>query len=138
MSLIDENNGLHGVYTEVISQYSEGFDTTQWGSTEAVVIMGTAFDGPVNRPVKIYSPEHAKYVFGSVYNNKTKQEATLVANIQDAYDRGCSSIYGVRISGKSIFKDYQLAVDTDLKLRVAGQFPSNENKNIYMLFVHQI
>ena len=134
MSLIDENNGLPGVYTEVISQYSEGFDTTQWGSTEAVVIMGTAFDGPVNRPVKIYSPEHAKYVFGSVYNSKTKQEATLVANIQDAYDRGCRSIYGVRISGKSIFKDYQLAVDTDLKLRVAGQFPSNENKNIYMLF----
>ena len=134
MSLIEDNNSLPGVYTEILSEYSDGYDTSLWGTTDTVTILGTAFDGPVGTPIKVYTPTHAKYIFGGVYDSKTKRQATLVANIQDAYDRGCRSIYAVRISGKSIHKDYQLAVDTNLKLRVSGQFPSNVNKNIYMLF----
>ena len=30
---------------------------------------------------------------------KKDQEATLVANIQDAWERGCRTIYAVRVGG---------------------------------------
>lgn len=134
MSLFENDLSLPGVSTEIISDYDSGYDTSLFGTTESVLIIGTAFNGPVGKPVEIYSPEHAAYVFGASYNSKTKKEATLVANIQDAWDRGCRTIYGARISGQPIYKDYQLASDTDLKLRVMGMFPSNANKDVYMVF----
>lgn len=134
MKLFDQDIVLPGVFTEIISDYSSGYDTSLFGTTDSVAIIGTAFNGPVGRPVEIYSPEHARYMFGPVYDSKTRKEATLIANIQDAWDRGCRTIYAVRISGKDIFKDYQLSADTNLKLRVSGIFPSNSNKDIYMTF----
>lgn len=36
------------------------------------------------------------------------------------------------MSGKEIYKDYQFATETKLKLRVSGIFPSNENKEVYL------
>ena len=84
--------------------------------------------------MKIHSPEHAAYVFGEAYDYKTRREATLVANIKDAWDRGCRTIYAVRVSGKEIYKDFALIPETKLKLRVSGLFPSNKNKDIYMVF----
>jgi hypothetical protein len=134
MSLFDNDINLPGVVTEIISDYASGYDTSLFGTTDSVMVLGTAFNGPVGKAVEVYSPEHAKYIFGSVYNSKTRKETTLVANIQDAWDRGCRTIYACRISGKDIFKDYQLAVDTNLKLRVAGLFPSNDNKDLSLLF----
>lgn len=131
MNLFDsELETLPGVLTEIISENSSGYDTSLFGTTESVVLMGTAFNGPVGQVVKVYSPEHAVYVFGDVYDTKTKREATLVANIQDAWNAGCRTIYAVRVSGKKIYKDYELAVNSDLKLRVSGAFPSNLNKDL--------
>ena len=78
-------------------------------------------------------PEHARYIFGDSYDPKTKREATLVSNIQDAWNAGCRTIYAVRVSGKNIYKDYNLALDSNLKLRLSGIFPSNSNKEISML-----
>lgn len=134
MSLLDQETLLPGVSTEIITNFGSDYDTTQFGTTDSVVIVGTAFDGPVRQAVPVYSPEHAKYVFGKVYDSRTRREATLVSNIQDAWDRGCRTIWAVRISGKEINKDYQFAVDTNLKLRVSGRFPSNANKDLVMVY----
>lgn len=134
MSLFDNDILLPGVVTEVISDYSAGYDTSSFGSTESMVIVGTAFDGPVGKQVPIYSPEHARYIFGGTYDAKTRREASLVASIEDAWDRGCRTIYGVRISGKEMHKDFQFSADTNLKLRVTGRFASNENKNVCFVY----
>lgn len=134
MSVFDQELILPGVVTDIISDYNAGYDTSQFGTTDSVAILGTAFNGPVGRPVKIYSPEHAKYVFGSAFDSQTRREATLVAEIQDAWDRGCRTIYAVRVSGKDIYKDFQLASDAECKLRVSGIFPNNDNKNIFFEF----
>lgn len=133
MELFENDLTLPGVVTEIISDYSSGYDTSLFGTTDSVVVIGTAFNGPVGRAVEIYSPEHARYVFGQSYNSKTKKEATLVSNIQDAWNAGCRTIYAVRVSGKEIYKDYDLAIDTNFKLRVSGIFPSNSNKDLSML-----
>ena len=133
MNLFDsELETLPGVLTEIISEYNSGYDTSLFGTTESMVVIGTAFNGPVGQAVPVYSPEHAAYIFGDVYDAKTKREATLVANIEDAWATGCRTIYAVRVSGKDICKDYELAANTDLKLRVAGLFPSNLNKKLSM------
>lgn len=134
MGVFDNELILPGTITEIVSDYAYGYDTSLFGTTDSVTIMGTAFNGPVGKPVPVYSPEHAAYVFGGTYDSNTRREATLVAEIQDAWDRGCRTIYAVRLSGKEIAKDFQLAIDTKLKLRVSGIFPSNDNKDIYMVY----
>lgn len=134
MSVFDQELILPGVITDIISDYSSGYDESKFGTTDSVVVLGTAFNGPMGRPVKVYSPEHARYVFGAAFDFKTRREATLVAEIQDAWDRGCRTIYAVRVSGKEIYKDFQLASDAKCKLRVSGIFPNNDNKNIFFEF----
>jgi hypothetical protein len=137
-SIFDQDLILPGSITEIISDYSYGYDTSLFGTTESVVIIGTAFNGPVGKPVEIYSPEHAKYIFGGSFDFKTRREATLVAEIQDTWDRGCRTIFAVRATGKSIYKDFQLSLDTKLKLRVSGIFPSNSNKDVYFTFDNSV
>lgn len=134
MGVFDNELILPGTITEIVSDYSYGYDTSLFGTTDSVTVIGTAFNGPVGKPVEIYSPEHAKYIFGDTYDYATRREATLVAEIQDAWDRGCRTIYAVRVSGKDIAKDFKLSPETNLKLRVAGMFPSNDNKNICMVY----
>lgn len=131
MGIFDDELILPGVITDIISDYSEGYDSSSFGTTDSVTIMGTAFNGPVGIPVQVYSPEHAAYVFGASYDSVNRREATLVAEIKDAWDRGCRTIYAVRISGTDMYKDFQLASDTKCKLRVSGKFPHNDNKNVY-------
>lgn len=133
MDLFDENS-LPGVITDVQPDEELQYDTSLWGTTGEMIIIGTAFDGPVGKICKVYSPEYAEYMYGKVYDSSTRREATLVAAIKDAWDRGCRSIYACRISGKEIYKDYQLAIDSNLKLRVKGLYPSNSNKNNYFTF----
>lgn len=135
MGIFDQEMILPGVITDIISDYSSGYDTSKFGTTDSVTIIGTAFDGPVGKPTKVYSPEHAKYIFGKTFDSATKREATLVAEIQDAWDRGCRTIYAIRLSGKEIYKDYQLATRKGYKLRVSGIFPSNKNKEVYFQYI---
>ena len=70
MSLLDHENLLPGVSTEIITNFGSDYDTTLFGTTDSVIIVGTAFDGPVRQAVPVYSPEHAEYVFGKVYQYK--------------------------------------------------------------------
>lgn len=133
--IFDNDLILPGVITEIIPDYTQDYDTSAFGTTESVTIIGTAFNGPVGLVVPIYSPEHAKYIFGDSFDATTRREASLVAEIYDAWDKGCRTIYAVRVSGKEIYKDYKFATETKLKLRVSGIFPSNENKDVFMNFV---
>lgn len=134
MSLLEGGNFLPGVLTEVTVDYNYGFDASQFGTTDAVVIIGTAFNGPTGVPVEIYNPEHARYVFGKAYDSKTRQEATLVVGIEDAYQRGCRTIYGLRVSGKQLEKTFDFAIETSLKLRLTSAFPTNQAKDYFMVY----
>lgn len=134
MNLLDNQSFLPGVITQITSEYSTGYDTSQFGTTEPVVIIGTAFDGPVGIPIPIYSPEHAGILFGKTYDSKTRREATLVAEVQNAYRKGNRTIYGVRISGKELSKNYRLAVPGPYRVKVAATFPSNTAKDYFMVY----
>ena len=126
---------LPGVITEIVPDYAQDYDTSEFGTTESVTIIGTAFNGPVGKVVDIFSPEHAKYIFGDSFDPTTRREASLVAEIYDAWDRGCRTIRAIRVSGKEIYKDFKLATETDLRLRVSGIFPSNLNKDVYLNYI---
>ena len=133
--IFDDDLILPGVITEIIPDYTQDYDTSEFGTTESVTIIGTAFNGPVGKVVPIFSPEHAKYIFGDSFDATTRREATLVPEIYDAWERGCRTIYAIRVSGKEIYKDYKFATETKLRLRVSGIFPSNENKEVYLNYV---
>lgn len=134
MGIFDKEVYLPGVVTEIEADYSFGYDSSLFGTTDSEVIIGTAFDGPVGQITPVYSPEHAAYIFGKSYDSKTKQEANLVAGVQDAWDRGCRTIYAVRIGGIALYKDFDFCVDLNMKLRVAAANPSNLGKQVYMMY----
>lgn len=82
--IFDNDLILPGVITEIIPDYAQDYDTTKFNTTESVTIIGTAFNGPTGKVVPIFSPEHAKYIFGDSFDPKTRREASLVAEIYDA------------------------------------------------------
>lgn len=133
-TLFEDELVLPGVITEIIESYSEGYDTSLFGTTESVIVIGTAFNGPVGKAIPVYSPEHAKYMFGDSFDPKTRRQATLISAIYDAWDKGCRTIYAVRVSGEEMYKDYSLAVETKLKLRLRALTPSNPNKDCFFVF----
>ena len=65
-SLLDYDNDLPGVITEIEAEYSQDYDTSQFGTTDSMIIIGTAFNGPTGQLTPIYSPEHAAYIFGKL------------------------------------------------------------------------
>ena len=132
--MFDDELILPGVITEIINDYSVGYDTSEFGTTDAVTVIGTAFNGPVGIPVPIYSPEYAKYMYGEAFDSLKRREASLVPEIYDVWNKGCRTIYAVRLSGKDMHKDFDLAVESDYMLRISGQFPCNENKKCFMLY----
>ena len=134
MGVFDSELTLPGVITEILPVTINTTTGAEFGTTESVTIIGTAFNGPVGQPIAIGSPEQAIYIFGDSFDSENKREATLVPEIQDAYDRGCRTIYGVRIGGKEMYKDFDLAIETGLKLRVSGFYPHNKNKDCFMTY----
>ena len=134
MGTFDNELTLPGVITEILPTTINFGAGSEFGTTESVTIIGTAFNGPVGDPVPIGSPDQAIYYFGDSFDSATKREATLVPEIQDAYDRGCRTIYAVRVGGKEMYKDFDLAIETNLKLRVAGFYPHNGNKKCFMTY----
>jgi len=134
LGVFDDEIHLPGVITQVEADYSYGYDSSLFGTTDSVVIIGTAFNGPVGQITPVYSVEHAVYVFGEAYSSIRRQEATLVAGVQDAWARGCRTIYCVRIGGREMYKDFDFKIETGYRLRVSSQFPSNQGKECYMLY----
>lgn len=133
-TLFEDELVLPGVITEIIESYSEGYDTTLFGTTESMIVIGTAFNGPVGKVIPTYSPEHAKYMFGDSFDPKTRKQATLIPAIYDAWEKGCRTIYAVRVSGQEMYKDYSLAIESKLKLRLRALTPSNTNKECYFMY----
>lgn len=130
------NIELPGSSIEVIDEFNQTtYDTSQFGTTESLLIIGTAFDGPVGKEVVVYTPEHANYIFGGAYDYKTRRSASLVAHVQDAYNAGARTIYAMRIGGKEISKIYNLREEKPIYLKVSGLFPSNKYKNMAMLYL---
>ena len=132
MGVFDSELTLPGVITEILPKTVKSGAGSDFGTTESVTIIGTAFNGPVGDPTPIGSPEQAIYYFGDSFDPATKREATLVPEIQDAFDRGCRTIYAVRIGGKEMYKDFDFAIESNLKLRVAGFYRYNGNKQCFM------
>ena len=58
-SIFDDELILPGVITEIVNDYNAGYDTSEFGTTDAVTIIGTAFNGPVGVPV----PRKRSHVF---------------------------------------------------------------------------
>lgn len=138
MGIFDDEITLPGVFTQVEADYSYGYDPTLFGTTDSMLVIGTAFNGPVGTPTPVYSVEHAVYIFGSAYDSATRREASLVPGIQDAWDRGCRTIYAVRIGGTEMYKDFNLRVDSPYKLRVSSLFPANIGKDCYFTYDNSV
>jgi len=133
-NFLENDMNLPGVITHVEADYSYGFDSSLFGTTDAEIVIGTAFDGPTGVLTKVFSVEHAIYTFGDAYDSKKRQEATLIPGVKDAWDRGCRTIYCMRIGGKDVYKDFNFKVDSKYKLRLRSMFPSNGCKECYVLF----
>lgn len=132
MSVLNNGNNLPGTLIDFESEVSQDYDPSLWGTTESVLVIGTAFQGPVGTAVRIYNTDMARYYFGSSYDNTTHRSASLVPGIQAAYERGCRTIYAMRLGGKNIYKDFRLCEGTDVYcLRVSGLTPSNVAKQCF-------
>ena len=134
MSIFTHDENLPGVITEIDSRLSSNYDTSLFGTTESICVVGTAFDGPVGSPFPVYSVEHAAYLYGKTYDSKTRREASLVTGIKDAWDNGCRTIYALRINGKDMYKDFEFVTSSDYKLRVKSRYPSNLGKQTYFKY----
>ena len=133
-SIFTYDNELPGVFTEIESQLSSEYDTSLFGTTDSIVVIGTAFDGPTGVITPVYSVEHAAYVFGKSYDATTRRETSLVTGIQDAWNNGCRTIYAMRINGIDMEKEFSFAIDCDYKLRVKSRYPSNLGKEVYIKY----
>lgn len=134
MSVINDGNNLPGVFIDIEKEVASDFDTSLFGTTSSVLIIGTAFSGSPEVVFPIYGVDHAKYIYGNTYDSETRRTATLTAGIQDAYDRGCRTIYAMRVGGKDIYKDFKLRDDGKYFLRVSGIYPNNTMKNCYFRY----
>jgi len=133
MSVLNEGNNLAGVLIDIESEVSRDYDPSLWGTTESVVVIGTAFQGPVGVPTQIYNVDMARYFFGATYDSATHRSASLVSGIQACFERGCRTIYGMRVGGKDIYKDFRLCEASEkYRLRISGQTPTNITKQCYL------
>lgn len=133
-SIFTYDNVLPGVFTEIDSKLSSDYDTSLFGTTDSIIVIGTAFDGPVGVPTSVYSVEHAGYLFGKNYDARSRKEASLITGIEDAWNNGCRTIYGIRLNGKDCYKDFDFCADLDYKLRVKSRYPSNLAKQCYFKY----
>lgn len=69
-------------------------------STESILILGTAVDGPINMPVAV-DPQTADMIFGRAANsNGQPNGSTLMVGFEEAYKAGCRDIRLMRVSGE--------------------------------------
>jgi hypothetical protein len=134
LSVLNDGLNLPGSLIDYERESTADFDASQFGSTESILIVGTAFSGTPEIIFPVYGIDHAKYIYGDTYDSDTRKTATLTAGVQDAWEKGCRTIYAMRLGGKDIYKDFKLRDTENLFLRVKGLYPENELKNCYMRF----
>lgn len=82
------------------------------GITKSMLILGTAFDGPIMEPVKI-DKTTVTQVFGSDVNDKGfSNGATLVKYAKQAFRNGFRDVRCMRITGANAFIDVEKAKET--------------------------
>lgn len=132
MSVLNDGNNQPGVLIDINAEVSSDYDPSLWGTTESVLVIGTAFDGPSGVATQIYNADMGRYFYGSSYDTKTHRSATLTNGIQAAYDQGCRTIYAMRIGGQDIYKDFRFCEDSNkYMLRVKSATPTNVAKSCY-------
>ncbi len=133
MSVLNDGNNLPGVLIDVEEEQAMEFDTTQWGTTASLLVIGTAHNGAPGIASRVYVPEQASYVYGNAYDSKSRTVGTLVPAIQDAYARGARTIYGMRVGGIDLYKDFKFRDgDSHLRLRLSSIYPTNSGKNCFI------
>ena len=74
-------------------------DTNSNSSKKSLLILGTAFDGPINEPVKI-DKDTVSQLFGSEVNDKGYPNgATLTKYAKQAFKNGCNDGRCMRVTG---------------------------------------
>lgn len=132
MSVLNDGNNQPGVLIDINAEVSSDYDPSLWGTTESVLVIGTAFDGPAGVVSRIYNADMGRYFYGSSYDAKTHRSATLSNGIQAAYDQGCRTIYAMRIGGQDIYKDFRFCEESNkYMLRVKSVNPTNVTKSCY-------
>lgn len=93
-----ENNFISGTSTELLDGNLIINDSVNEG--RSILIIGTAKQGPVNRPIQIANMEEAQNVFGSIYNGSGLREETLLTGADIIFQSGDSQkdVRMVRIS----------------------------------------
>lgn len=81
-------------------------------STDSLLLLGTAVDGPIMEPVAV-DYKSAELIFGSdTDSNNVPNGATLVHAFKQAYEAGCRDIRLMRISGSKASTVIQTTSDS--------------------------
>lgn len=133
-SIFSYDNILPGVITEIDSQYEAGYDTSLFGTTDSIVVCGTAATGPVGFPTPVYSMEHAHYLYGGSYDSASHREFSLTVAIANAMAHGARTVYGCRINGIDLQKLFNLREKSNFQLRLQSRYPANIEKQCYFQY----
>lgn len=86
------------------------------GYNKSLLILGTAYDGPINEPVKI-DQTTVSQVFGDEVNSKGfPNGATLTKYAKQAFKNGFSDVRCMRVTGKQAFADIVKSVDQNIEV----------------------
>lgn len=70
-------------------------------STESVLFLGTATDGPVMQPISV-NPDNVNLIFGKMaHDNGVPNGATLIAKFEEAWAAGQRDVRLMRVTGKN-------------------------------------
>ena len=113
MSGLNNYTNLPGMMTQFVDGGLQLRQIAVAASTDSILILGTATDGPIMEPVAVDSST-AEVVFGkSVYQNGRPNGATLTEAFNQAYGEGCRDIRLMRISGSKATASIKAATVND-------------------------
>ena len=101
--------------------------TTDTSSTKSILILGTAFDGPVNEPVKIDEVTVSKVFGDEVDENGYPNGATLTKYAKQAFKNGFDDVRCMRVTGSQAYTIVSNNVVED-----ASDIQSTEQKIAYV------
>ena len=90
-------------------QFTTSDDT---GVGKSVLILGTAFDGPVNEPVKIDATTVSQLYGSDVDENGYPNGATLTKYAKQAFKNGFSDVRCMRVTGSQAYVEIPKTVET--------------------------
>ena len=84
-------------------------DTNEKGYNKSLLILGTAFDGPINEPVKIDSTTVSQLFGSDVGDNGYPNGATLTKYAKQAFRNGFSDVRCMRVTGSQAYVEIEKA-----------------------------